>query len=250
MLEFLFILIGVLIGMIIVYIALSPRLKATIRLDKDTQSKNDEIRAEQLELIKQYTSLKEKKEQILANIAEFQKQAKQSADSLYQKSLELANEKMDIAITRLSDDYQKAKDDAENDYLQTLKDCTISFQQQINSKQLELNKIQEKLTDLSYKAGVAVEANKRAEEMKTKKDFYRLNLTQIDIDEIAKLREVTPYLRDSEPLNKVIWKVYYEKAYTDLIGRMIGSGVHTGIYKITNIENQMCYVGQAVNIGR
>ena len=62
------------------------------------------------------------------------------------------------------------------------------------------------------------------------------------------MREVIPYLRDSEPLNKVIWKVYYEKPYTDLIGRVVGSGLHTGIYKITNIENNMCYVGQAANI--
>ena len=62
------------------------------------------------------------------------------------------------------------------------------------------------------------------------------------------LRNITPYLRDKEPLNKVIWKVYYEKPTTDLIGRVIGLGVKTGIYKITNLENQMCYIGQAVNL--
>jgi group I intron endonuclease len=28
----------------------------------------------------------------------------------------------------------------------------------------------------------------------------------------------------------------------------VGAGVHTGIYKITNIKNNMCYVGQAANI--
>ncbi|MBE6148286.1 MAG: GIY-YIG nuclease family protein [Firmicutes bacterium] len=55
-------------------------------------------------------------------------------------------------------------------------------------------------------------------------------------------------MRNAEPINKVIWKVYYEKPYTDLIGRVIGSGVHTGIYKITNMENNMCYVGQAANL--
>lgn len=55
-------------------------------------------------------------------------------------------------------------------------------------------------------------------------------------------------MRNAEPINKVIWKVYYEKPYTDLIGRVIGSGTHTGIYKITNIENNMCYVGQAANL--
>lgn len=93
------------------------------------------------------------------------------------------------------------------------------------------------LTDLTAKLTSAVEAAKRAEELRIKQDFYRLQLSQADIEEITRLREVTPYLRDSEPLNKVIWKVYYEKPYTDLIGRVVGTGVHTGIYKITNIEN-------------
>jgi hypothetical protein len=75
-------------------------------------------------------------------------------------------------------------------------------------------------------------------------------LPQIDIDEISLLRSIEPRLRDKDILNKVIWKSYYEKPTTDLIGRVIGSGIHTGIYKITNLENQMCYVGQAVNTGR
>jgi len=73
--------------------------------------------------------------------------------------------------------------------------------------------------------------------MLTEKNFYRIQLSDIDIDEIEKLRSVEPYLRDKEPLNKVIWKVYYEKPTNDLIGRVIGSGTHTGIYKITNIDN-------------
>ncbi|MDD7756388.1 MAG: hypothetical protein PUJ51_18030 [Clostridiales bacterium] len=51
------------------------------------------------------------------------------------------------------------------------------------------------------------------------------------------MREVGEHLRNPEPLNKVIWKCYYEKPTTDLIGRVIGSGTHTGIYKITNLTN-------------
>ena len=55
-------------------------------------------------------------------------------------------------------------------------------------------------------------------------------------------------MRDKEPLNKVIWKCYYEKPTTDMIGRVVGSGVHTGIYKLTEIATGKCYVGQAANI--
>lgn len=54
-------------------------------------------------------------------------------------------------------------------------------------------------------------------------------------------------MRDTEPLNKVIWKVYYENPYTDLVGRVLGKKKRTGIYKITNIKNGMCYVGQALD---
>jgi hypothetical protein len=38
------------------------------------------------------------------------------------------------------------------------------------------------------------------------------------------LREILPYLRDKTPLNKVIYKVYYEKPLSDMIGRVIGTG--------------------------
>ena len=44
-------------------------------------------------------------------------------------------------------------------------------------------------------------------------------------------------MRKPEPLNKVIWKKKKKKPTTDLIGRVIGSGTHTGIYKITNLTN-------------
>jgi hypothetical protein len=37
--------------------------------------------------------------------------------------------------------------------------------------------------------------------------------------------------------------VYYEKPTADLIGRIIGSNVKTGIYKITEISTGKCYVG-------
>jgi predicted GIY-YIG superfamily endonuclease len=32
-----------------------------------------------------------------------------------------------------------------------------------------------------------------------------------------------------------------------MIGRVLGTGVKTGIYKITCLENGKCYVGQAVD---
>ena len=244
----LFILIGALVGAGVLYVIIKPKLKATQELDEATKLQNEELHTELVALEKQHAALTARRQEIQDSITLLEKQAEESSNAIYKKSWELANEKMSNASEAMSKQYEQAKQTAENDYLETLKDCANSFTSQINDKKNELKKVQDELTDLVQKLNSAVEANKRAEEIKQKQDFYRLQLTAIDLDEIKRLREVEPYLREKEPLNKVIWKVYYEKPYTDLIGRVVGTGIHTGIYKITNIENQMCYVGQAVNI--
>lgn len=246
--ELLFILIGALVGAGVLYVIIKPKLKATQELDEATKLQNEELHTELVALEKQHAALTARRQEIQDSISLLEQQAAESSDAIYRKSWELANEKMSNASEAMSKQYEQAKQIAENDYLETLKDCANSFTSQINDKKNELKKVQDELTDLVQKLNSAVEANKRAEEIKQKQDFYRLQLTTIDLDEIKRLREVEPYLREKEPLNKVIWKVYYEKPYTDLIGRVVGTGIHTGIYKITNIENQMCYVGQAVNI--
>lgn len=242
------ILIGALVGAGVLYVIIKPKLKATQELDEATKLQNEELHTELVALEKQHATLTARRQEIQDSITLLEKQAEESSNAIYKKSWELANEKMSNASEVMSKQYEQAKQIAENDYLETLKDCANSFTSQINDKKNELKKVQDELTDLVQKLNSAVEANKRAEEIKQKQDFYRLQLTAIDLDEIKRLREVEPYLREKEPLNKVIWKVYYEKPYTDLIGRVVGTGIHTGIYKITNIENQMCYVGQAVNI--
>lgn len=242
------ILIGALVGAGVLYVIIKPKLKAIQELDEATKLQNEELHTELVALEKQHAALTARRQEIQDSIALLEKQAEESSNAIYKKSWELANEKMSNASEAMSKQYEQAKQIAENDYLETLKDCANSFTSQINDKKNELKKVQDELTDLVQKLNSAVEANKRAEEIKQKQDFYRLQLTAIDLDEIKRLREVEPYLREKEPLNKVIWKVYYEKPYTDLIGRVVGAGIHTGIYKITNIENQMCYVGQAVNI--
>ena len=242
------ILIGALVGAGVLYVIIKPKLKATQELDEATKLQNEELHTELVALEKQHAALTARRQEIQDSISLLEQQAAESSDAIYRKSWELANEKMSNASEAMSKQYEQAKQTAENDYLETLKDCANSFTSQINDKKNELKKVQDELTDLVQKLNSAVEANKRAEEIKQKQDFYRLQLTAIDLDEIKRLREVEPYLREKEPLNKVIWKVYYEKPYTDLIGRVVGTGIHTGIYKITNIENQMCYVGQAVNI--
>ena len=235
-------------GAAVVYIYFAPKVHRTQVLDLEVENKNKELRTELLQLTEQHASLIAKKEQILQHIAEIQKQADESANSLYEKSYDLANEKMSAAAEKMSAEYEEARRQMEQEYLSLMATRAEDLNRELTATNQAIKSAETQLTDLAAKVSAAIDAAKRQEEMEAQQDFYKLNLPQIDIEEIIKLRQVTVLLRDSEPLNKVIWKVYYEKPYTDLIGRVVGSGVHTGIYKITNIENQKCYVGQAANI--
>lgn len=247
----LYIVLGAVVGAELCYILLRNKLKITaqanteiIKANEVLEQNNAEMREENhsLELAKQV--LLQKRDDLILHIEDMQKQA----DSLYEKSVELANERMSAAAETMAAKYQEAENAAKREYEELIASYANDLKELMEHKQVELEKVNDLLQMLTTNVEMAVAANKRAEEMKQQQDFYKLNLSLLDIEEIKKLKSIIPYLRDSEPLNKVIWKVYYEKPYTDLIGRVVGSKVKSGIYKITNQENQMCYVGQAVNI--
>lgn len=254
-----------LLGAGLLYLGLRNKLKATIELDTQTKEENAKIIEESQRLLQTQNQLNEKISNLnndynsLIKEIDFLKDKKKILDDNYQqaslnaemycqKANELASEKFAQSAEQMAQKYQQAEDNYQQEYLKAIEESTKEYTNLIIQKQEELNKISQELIEAKAKQNAIVEANKRAEEVKQKEQFYKLNLSEIDIEEIKKLRSIIPYLRSAEPINKVIWKVYYEKSYTDLIGRVIGQGIHTGIYKITNIENQKCYIGQAVNI--
>ena len=189
-----------------------------------------------------------KRQEIKKNLEDLQETQKKAAEDLYSQALNIAENSYEKEIDRISDDLFQKREEAQNIYLQVTEEAVQEFQSAIIEKQQELADLTTKLNKQKENVEVAVEAAQRKMEMETKQDYYRICLSDEDVAEIKRLREVLPYLRDKTPLNKVIYKVYYERPLTDMIGRVVGSGVHTGIYKITNINNQMCYVGQAANI--
>ena len=189
--------------------------------------------------------LEERKESIIETL---EKEAQESGKIFKDQQLKIAEEQIEKAKNEMQANFEEASEQAKQEYLNVITDLLCNIQEQYLVSKEELEIALNKLNEAQAKANAAVEVNKRAELDRQQKDFYRLQLSDLDLEEIKKIRSIEPYLRQKEPLNKVVWKVYYEKPYTDLIGRVVGAGRHTGIYKITNIENGMCYIGQAVDI--
>lgn len=241
-----------------VYRILRPRIQAVQELDTQTAQKNEEIQkqnslveenriwleAETKRLIEENNRLSSQRDSTLEqinilnnSISAMEQQAQEAADLFYQSKMEIAQENLARSLAIEAQNYQDNIASFEMQYQETVAEFMESY------KALEGNVALMRSTN-----DAAVAAAKRAEEMKDQQDYYRIQLSAADLHEIELLREVEPYLRDKEPLNKVIWKYYYEKPTTDMIGRVVGSGVHTGIYKLTEIATGKCYVGQAANI--
>lgn len=135
----------------------------------------------------------------------------------------------------------------EKELQQMAKDFAEQFNAQAKVK-LDIGaEIAAEIAQLKQTAQSAIEIAKVREAERTAKDFYRLQIDESALEDIKELREVMSRLNQPEVLGKLIWKVYYEKPYTDLCGRVFSKPV-CGIYLITNLENNMCYVGQAVNV--
>ena len=257
-----YILLGILFGMGVVYIALRPKLKITqkrnetIALEnKKLEEANDNLRISKVGLDSEIAQLTNKRSDINAEIeranntlTSTRQQAEIAAGLVYDKTMEAMQEQLAAAAEEESRKFNEAKEQYNKQYLQLLEESSEAYKIAMANIQNNVDILELELEDLKAKSAAAVEAFKRAQEMKDKENFFKLQLSSIDIEEINKLRSVTPYLRDSEPLNKVIWKVYYENPTTDLLGRVVGKGIRTGIYKLTNTTNNMCYVGQAVDI--
>ena len=113
----------------------------------------------------------------------------------------------------------------------------------IEVKREELAKVEEQLAQMKAKADAAIAAAKREEEKLLEIDKYKILVTDLDLLEINRLREIAPYFRNARAIYKIIWESYYRNNTTDLINRVIGAGTHTGIYKLTNLKNQKVYIG-------
>ena len=251
MLELILILASAGISGLIVYLALRPKIKSRIQFDEQTYAQNQQL-IESIKLLEDtkdklhenVTILEGRHIQLTTELSGLQntiqiveQQAQEAADLFYSTKMQVAQENLAKSLEEEAQKYQENVASFQVQYDETVAGLMEQY------KQLEGNVALMRATN-----DAAVAAAKRAEELKNQQDYYRIQLSAADLHEIELLREVEPYLRDKEPLNKVIWKCYYEKPTTDMIGRVVGSGIHTGIYKLTEIATGKCYVGQAANI--
>lgn len=221
--------IALIVGIILIVTA-SKQIKLTRENNREIE---DELRDLHLKKIEMQSDIDHGNEVIMiqkTSIQQLEETARQSFE-LYHKALENkyqdVDEEYDNLCKRLYETYE------------TYQDHILSLMQE---KQDELDKIA-----ATYKA--AKEAQLKELEIKEKERFYSLSLDEMDLHEAKILHSIESELRDPRPVKMIIWSTYYSKRANDMAARVLGTGTEvTGIYKITNKESGLSYIGQAKNI--
>ena len=216
--------------------------------ETEQNNKNFSFLKAEMNLKESIAGLESQIEEKKKSISTLDAQSTEAIKSLEQRTYDLMVEEL---AQQSNSEIEKMRDYAKQAraaYAQMMQELMDTYQLQTQENSEKYQQLLAQIEEATAKSNAIIEANKRAELDKEEKDFFRLQLSDIDIEEISKIRSIEPYLRKAEPLNKVIWKVYYEKPYTDLIGRVIGTKKISGIYRITNLKNGKTYVGQAVDV--
>ena len=229
----------IIIGLLVVFsIYLIIKLKKKIQIDERTLEENKRLEEANIALLV-------KRKEVTESLDLLQQQAKDSATKFYEENIEKVTNNLQIKEKELLDQFNKTKEEYNQEYLQILDDAALI----VSEKNNEILEISKKLLDLEQTAQAAVEAEKRKQADALEEQKYRILISDIDLLEINKLREVAPYLRNARPVYKIIWEGYYRNPTNDLVSRILGNNTKTGIYCLTNTLTNMKYIGQAVNVG-
>ena len=112
----------------------------------------------------------------------------------------------------------------------------------------EKQEIQDELDKLKASLSAGVEARLREQQKKNKIKFYKLSINDADLSDVKILENLKSSFHKPVVLSKLIWTQYFQKQMTELCDRVLGKKTVCGIYKITNLLTEQCYIGQSVNI--
>lgn len=161
-----------------------------------------------------------------------QKQVSQQAYENYcltlEQEYETREKEFQDAVDRLNDSYQKSQ----------LKIIT-----ELDSAKADLDRV--KAT-----RAAALQAQLKEKEIKEKLAFYCLTIKDTDLDDIKVLERMKSQLHNPRILSMLIWSTYFQKPMTALCNNIIGTTIKSGIYKITNQTNDLCYIGQSIDLAR
>ncbi len=211
-----------------------------IEVNNEIKEYNAQLERQLEDLSNQEKSIKQTMERDLASLKTIKAATSDALDAQQQMSQKAFENYCEVLDTK----YQEKSEEFDSMTLQldaaydALQDRLLA---EIKTQESELEKIKATRAAL-------IQAQVKEKEIQENIDFYCLTLPINDKDDIQRLEKVKRDLHNPRILSMLIWQTFFQKNMTALCNNVLGTKPVTGIYKITNLNTKMCYIGQAVDV--
>lgn len=210
------------------------RIEKNSEIEKQNQEK-DKIKHDIEELSNRRTEL------LLAIEKEKQK---------YDENIEKEKNKLSEQLKIYKQNAQYASDEYSSTLEKQYQKVEQSYDIKVRQLKEELQDAESRLQELRNSLSAGVQAQLREREKEENIQFYKLSISPIDLEDIVKLNTLKIALHQPVILSKLIWTQYFQKQTTEMCNRILGTKKICGIYKITNLKTQQCYIGQSVDVAQ
>ena len=167
-------------------------------------------------------------------------------NALYQKALieeKLRNQEMSFDA-----EVEEMRKAAIREHCLVLEDLAKDFTKSIAKSQNQLDEINKQYESMKTSLEIANQMILQKEADKNLVRFHQIQLTENELSDVIKLRELSQSFINKEILNKLVWKSYFEKHTNEMIARVVDKPT-CGIYMLVDTLTDKIYIGQAVDIG-
>lgn len=211
------------------------------QFDEYLKDQEETIQEELKDVIEQFEnhkkSVKEKIDLLDESEAAAKKRHEQKLRELEERTTEFINNRAKIEAQQMQsviDFYQGEQ----NKITQEFEDFKADIAAEKATLLEELNKEKQKQQEI-------INNYKREEEIKANRNFYKITISENEKSDIKKLKDLSYSFSKPEILLKLIYETYYKTKIEELFKRVLGDNKDkSGIYKITNIENNKTYIGK------
>ena len=222
-------------GLFFFYKANQIEINKNRQQEQYSQQLRKEITVLQQKKNKLIYSENQKKKEIQEELSQFKKDKQQELEKDVQKEKQLAQLSIEKANAEASSEIEAIHQDLNN-----IRESATQEKQEIQN---DIDKIKASLS-------AGVEARLREQQKKDKINFYKLSINDADLADVKMLENLKASFHKPVVLSKLIWTQYFQKQMTELCDRVLGKKTICGIYKITNLNSEQCYIGQSVDISK
>lgn len=255
--------ISVLLGIILISSTIKNKKRKTIDFNNFTKEQQETINS----LNQKIETLNEKCDTSLDNLNKIRQETEFELKARTQKisdTIKLLEEQKTQAInaateaiatqqqmvdTKVKAHYDLIKQKYETDLTNTKQALLDDAQQEVNDvlseKQAQIDKIEQELNEAQAKRDSINQEILRERAINEQRDFYRICLTDKDLEDINYLLSIFDKIRNKEVLAKLIWSEYLQNPFKRMINNVLGGKeIKNVIYKITNIDTKEIYIGK------